>query len=312
MVTITYLTLRAPHLGHITWLKAMKALGHSVKIVSLRAPVPQPLERGGVLLTEGVKPTVFGAARKVFHRKWAAVACSPAILKPAVYAIYAMPDLVVSVSSLVKELLGRDSVVLYPSPPELEALFKMSSDAREPWVCFSGAFLPIKGLHMIPDIAFALKNEGIKTRFILAGGTEKEPVSRLIVAKAKRLGVQEYLKIAGRLPRVELFKLLRRCSLYLQPALFDAFPISVVEAMALGVVPVVTKRTGSRDLVRLVDETLVRDVEPSGLASALARLLMDQKTLKEYSIQCKEIVKNTLSFKNIMEKINIFIERCLE
>jgi len=312
VVKVTYLALKTPHIGHVVWLKAMRALGHDVEIISTQRPVVSLPRRAGMLITEGAKPTMYGAVLGAFYKCWAAVALSPSILRPAINWLYTIPDLVVSVSSLVRKLINNESMVLHPSPPELEVLLKINNGTREPWICFSGAFIPIKGLHLIPDIALNLKSESIKAQFVLVGGTEKEPIGQLIINKARRLGVEEYLRIIGVLPRTQLFKLLSKCSLYLQPSLFDAFPISVVEAMALGVVPVITKYVGSRDLVELVDVSLVREPSPSNISEVLIRLLTDPMTLREYSVLSKSVVGDELSFKSVKNKVGAIIESCLK
>ena len=313
MVEVTYLSFKMPHVGHIAWLKAIKALGHNVKVTSLREFMTIAPNPHGVLVTEGVRPTMCGAIFGPFYKSWVAVANSPSILKPMINQLYKMPSLVIAVSNLVRSLIDNEAVVLHPVPPELEALLKIEVDhhSKRPWIFFSGAFIPIKGLHMIPDIALRLKEEGIKALFMLVGGSQEEPLARLIIDKARRLGVAEYLKIVGALPRAHLFRSLSRSSIYLQPSLFDAFPISVVEAMALGVTPVITKYVGARDVLELVSASLVREPRPDDIVEALKRLLTDPKALREYSTLSRDVVKTTLSFKSVVDKLNTILESCL-
>jgi len=313
MVKVTYLSLKAPHIGHLVWLRALKALGHEVKVASIYDLRSAFLSRGDILVTEGVRPTVFGSLQRGFYKCWASVACSPSILNPLISKIYSLPDLVVAVSSLVRDLVKNKAVVLYPAPPELEALLniEVTYNIKKPWICFSGAFIPIKGVHLIPEIAYKLSKEGVRASFILAGGTEREPLGRLITSRARVLGVEDYIKIVGTLPRIEVLKLLSNCSIYLQPSLFDSFPISVAEAMALGAVPVVTRYVGSRDLVMLVNESLIREPNPEDIARVLISLLTDFRLLKEYSHLSKTVVKEMLSFKSTLDRVKDLVEICL-
>jgi glycosyltransferase involved in cell wall biosynthesis len=313
MVKVTYLSLKAPHVGHLVWLRALKALGHEVKVASIYDLRRAFLSHGDILVTEGVRSTVFGSLQRVFYRCWASVVCSPSILNPLISELLTLPDLVVAVSSLVRDLVKNKAVVLYPTPPELEALLniEVTYDIKKPWICFSGAFIPIKGAHLVPEIAYKLKKEGVRASFILAGGTEREPLGRLITSRARMLGVEDYIKIVGTLPRIEIFKLLSNCSIYLQPSLFDSFPISVIEAMVLGAVPVITKYVGSRDLVMLVNESLIREPNPEDIARALISLLTDFRLLKEYSNLSKTVVKEALSFKSTLDRVRDFVETCL-
>jgi len=164
---------------------------------------------------------------------------------------------------------------------------------------------------MVPYIALRLKNEGVRARIVLIGGLQDEPMWRLVASKARRLGVEDYVTLVERVPRAFLFRLLRKCAVYLQPALFDAFPLSVVEAMALGLVPVVTKYVGSGDLVELIDKSLVRRPQPDDIAEALMRLMTDERILREYSRPSKDVVKNALSFEAVKSRISALVEMCM-
>jgi glycosyltransferase involved in cell wall biosynthesis len=312
MAKVTYVTLgERPHIGHVTWLRAIRALGHEVRLVNLRRAIFSPHIHDGILITEGVRPTMYGALYGTFFRCWIAVANSPSILKPSINTLYQLPDMVIAVSRMISMLVRNATFILYPVPPELEVLLKFKSINKEPWICFAGPFIPIKGIHLIPDIALRLKNEGIKASFILIGDTAESPLGRLITRRAKTLGVDEYIKIMGPMTRIELFKLISRCSVYLQPSLSDAFSVSVIEAMALGVVPVVTKYVGASEIIKLVDESLIKEPEPDGIAEKLKALLTEPRALRELSEQSRLIIKHMFSFDFILNRINELMKLCV-
>jgi glycosyltransferase involved in cell wall biosynthesis len=85
----------------------------------------------------------------------------------------------------------------------------------------------------------------------------------------------------------------------------------VVEAMALGVIPVVTKYVGSEEFVELIDKSLIREFKPSDIAETLAWLLTNEKVTKEYSRLSREVIRDVLSFSSIMNSVNEFLEVCL-
>jgi len=311
MAKIIYVVFKErPHIGHIAWLRAMRALGHEVKLASLQRP-GMLVNHGDILITEGVRPTAFGITQRLPFRCWTAVANSPSILKPAVNLLYKLPDKVLGVSELVAKLIDNDVFIIHPVPPEIDKLLEAKLVEKRPWVCFVGAFIPIKGLHLVPDVAHRLRGKGVRAIFMLIGGTEEGRLTRLILRKAETFGVREYIKIVKPLPRAELFNLLRKCSVYLQPSLFDAFSISVVEAMALGVVPVVAKYVGAAEVVKEVDQSLIREPMSESLADALKTLLEDPPLLRELSGRSREAVRETLSFKSVLNDIEAFIKSCI-
>jgi glycosyltransferase involved in cell wall biosynthesis len=60
------------------------------------------------------------------------------------------------------------------------------------------------------------------------------------------------IKVFGYTPHGERLILLSECSVYLHPARSEPFGLSVVQAMAAGLLPIVTDMTGAKDLVKQV------------------------------------------------------------
>ena len=61
------------------------------------------------------------------------------------------------------------------------------------------------------------------------------------------------LKFVGRCS--DLAPVFATASVYLHPGRGDAFPLSVLEAMAAGLVPIVSEWTGAKEVVEQVDPT---------------------------------------------------------
>jgi len=61
----------------------------------------------------------------------------------------------------------------------------------------------------------------------------------------------------------------RPASLFVQPSRMDTFPVSTLEAMRAGVVPLVTDRAGTRSEARAVDASLVVDASRDALADGV-------------------------------------------
>lgn len=69
----------------------------------------------------------------------------------------------------------------------------------------------------------------------------------------------------------DLPKKLAGASLYLHPARADAFAVTVLEALRAGLPTVVTSTTGSRSVVRELDESMVVDRDSTALANEVCR-----------------------------------------
>jgi glycosyltransferase involved in cell wall biosynthesis len=223
-----------------------------------------------------------------------------------------MPDLVIAVSSLVKDLIPNKSIVLHPRPPELDALLRIPIGDKMPWVFYSGTFIPIKGVQKIPEIAKeVIKEVGGEVRFILIGGSSRDPLGSYVTRKAHEYGIENHINIISHIPRGELLRLKRKCLIYIQPSLFDAFPIAVIEAMALGSIPIVTKYVGSKDIIAHVDADLITDLSPSSIAKVIIRLLNNDILLRDLSRSVREAVSKYLSSTNLTREVSSLINQCL-
>jgi len=100
------------------------------------------------------------------------------------------------------------------------------------------------------------------------------------------------VRIFGAVPHQELAKLLSECSVYVHPARFDSFSLAVVEAMAAGLIPVVTKMTGSKDLVEQVDPSLVVPLDVDAISARIIEVLsMDVGEKEALSRKAKKVAE---------------------
>lgn len=98
-----------------------------------------------------------------------------------------------------------------------------------------------------------------------------------ILDLAKKLGVEDRIKILGRLSRNELLRRYASADLFVLPSLFEPFGIALLEAMASGL-PVVASRVGG--IPEVIEEgktgLLVPPSNAEELGAAIERLLSDE------------------------------------
>ena len=122
--------------------------------------------------------------------------------------------------------------------------------------------------------AFALLLATVPAARLTVAGSGPE-LGRL-QALAKELGIIGQVAFAGRLDRDAMAALYRQCSLFINPALVDNMPNSVLESLASGV-PVVSTNVGGVPFIVQdgVTALLVPPQDPHAMAAALLRLLQD-------------------------------------
>lgn len=101
---------------------------------------------------------------------------------------------------------------------------------------------------------------------------------------------------------------------FLHPARYDAGGTAVIEAMAAGLIPIVSSKTGNKDIVKEIDHSLVIDsLDYKDYAKKIWELDgLDKKELKELSRKCKQVAKyynENLSSKQFKQKLDIMLKR---
>jgi glycosyltransferase involved in cell wall biosynthesis len=128
-----------------------------------------------------------------------------------------------------------------------------------------------KGVLNLPAIVarFAARYDGACQLDVVGDGPDLEALRREIA----RLGVGEMVNLVGHLSHDEVLARLPRYDLLLMPSRYEGLPLVILEAMAAGVVPVVTDLPGVADeLIRdQVNGLLVPRDDVDAFADALER-----------------------------------------
>jgi len=94
---------------------------------------------------------------------------------------------------------------------------------------------------------------------------------------------------------------------YVLPSNYEAFSLSVIEAMACGTPVIVTDRCGIADII--VDKAgLVVPYDEKLLGSAISRMLSDENMRRECSIYSRSIVRKHFTWSKVVEQIDAVYE----
>jgi glycosyltransferase involved in cell wall biosynthesis len=194
-------------------------------------------------------------------------------------------DGIVATSSLMRSSvlkIGYDGPVevCLPIPP-ISDLLAISPRLDSRGVCFIGNNLRHKGVDLLPKLALSLSSKSSCSRVYVMGPGQKGSTSR-----------KEGIQYLGYGSRARMMQTMSACSVYVHPARIEAFGASVAEAMAAGLIPVVTERTGAKDLVRLVDPDLIVECDVDAISKKIGEIWQWSYEKKaRLSKQAKKIVK---------------------
>jgi glycosyltransferase involved in cell wall biosynthesis len=180
---------------------------------------------------------------------------------------------------IVRELLGDHHPPIYESfigadGERLEVLTKGEPDLDGRRIVFIGGGpaefrLHYKGLDLMID-AFAIAAESDPTiEFDILGEWDDETLDSLTAALPPE--TRSRIHFRGEVEGIaEYATWLRRGSLYLHCGRGDAFPTATIEAMAAGLVPLVSEWTGTRQIVAEVTDRLVAPLDAAEIATRIS------------------------------------------
>lgn len=162
-------------------------------------------------------------------------------------------------------------------------------EAKENLVVFAGSLTSAKGATRALEAWRLLRGRGGATgdwRLVVVGDGEEMPACRELVAR-RSLGD---VSLVGY--QADVFRFFRRAKVYLHPSSRDGFPMTLVEAMSCGCVPVVFDSFGAaRDIVADGrDGALVPPYDIGAFAEAVRTLLADDGRLRLWSGRAREAV----------------------
>jgi glycosyltransferase involved in cell wall biosynthesis len=135
-----------------------------------------------------------------------------------------------------------------------------------------------KGTFLVVEVCALLRDRGVAFDARITGGADAETMARLHALIAER-GLEDRVKVLGRIPEEELLDLLGRSDVLIHLSKIDSYPLIVLEAMACSTVPLVMELAGARDMVETYRGHVVSAATPVEEAAAWLQSL-DVPTLR--------------------------------
>jgi colanic acid/amylovoran biosynthesis glycosyltransferase len=172
-----------------------------------------------------------------------------------------------------------------------------------------GRLMAIKGFDTLITACAILRSRGMDIRCTIVGdGPDAEKLRRLI----SRYDLEGVVELVGELKPDQVLERMRHCSIFVlasRPAgarsgVMDGIPVTLMEAMAIGVPVVSCNVSGIPELVHH-EETglLVPPADEEGLANAIARLAGDEALRQRLSRAARERLEKEFNIEKSVDRL---------
>ncbi len=171
------------------------------------------------------------------------------------------------VRGLVNLGVAEDKIRILPHSVDLDR-FNPSGDTKPYDIVCVGQLIERKRMDVLIDAVAIQKERGMALRVAILG---TGPLENRLADQVSRLGIDDLVDFLGYRDDVE--RVLARGRVFCLPSEWEGVPFAMMEAMASGLVPVVTDVGTIADWIRPgINGHIVPVGDPAALAKALARL----------------------------------------
>jgi len=166
---------------------------------------------------------------------------------------------------------------------------------------------PIYNVEMLIKAIPLILKQAPETKFVIAGDGEQRGV---LTNLANSLGVSDCIRFVGLLPHDELPRYLSSSDMYVSTSLSDSSPVSLQEAMACGLAPVVTDLPANRDWIKDGENGFlvpINDIEM--LANKIVYLIKNDQIREEFGKTNRQIIQEKAECATEMAKMEKVYER---
>ena len=237
----------------------------------------------------------------------------PFLLNILLKKVFALNTPIIVLSNKEKERLEKEyhikDVNVLPNCVDLQVAshYIRNNDIMPIHLLYLGRIEPNKGMDYLYEAAMKLKNSDLD--FILHFAGKEQGKNQYIERFHQLLG--EKFVYEGVVSGSNKEDLLKKCDVFLLPSFYEGLPMSLLECMSFGMIPVTTNVGSIEDFVEDGETGLfikVKDVD--SIVCAIRRLYEDPTLRVKLSNGAREKIFRTLNPQDYISKLNKIYQSC--
>jgi glycosyltransferase involved in cell wall biosynthesis len=174
----------------------------------------------------------------------------------------------------------------------------ITAQQKSPVIGVVSHLFPIKGIDILLQ-SMALLKSSAWVCYIIGDG----PESGRLKALARKLELQDRVIFRGKLPRKEVYDIIKCCRMVVLPSWYESFPYSLLEAMSFGIPIITTQVPGLQEIIpEGKNGILVKPGQPDELKKAIHTLLDQPDLALKMGQEGKRLIMTSLSLENMAEQ----------
>lgn len=209
---------------------------------------------------------------------------------------------------ILKEInwLGENDVTVIPNGIDTSVYVpgQKEHSARKK-IIFIGRLTEEKGILLLPEIILKLKDDPFFERLDIFGSG---PVEKTLQDKIDDLRLNNKIFLRGPIPHDQVKNTFANYDILILPSYMEGHPIVLLEAMACGLIPVVSRLEGSTDIVvkNNINGYLCEPGNTDQFSAAL-QLAINNVHIAAMSIEARRTVEDNFSVEKMAESyLNLF------
>lgn len=177
-----------------------------------------------------------------------------------------------------------------------------SEKGEEKTLIYIARMIPIKNHKFLLKVFSQLSN----CKLVLIGAEDKSGELRRLVEEE---GLSDRVEMTGLIPRDEVFKRLRQADLYVSPSLIEGLPISVLEAMYVGLPVVISDIPPHLEIGIHCESVVTVPLNENKWVDTFNKYLrMNDSILGQVGANCRNCAQEYFSLDSMLEKYDEIYE----